>query len=82
MDAENLTYEQARDELVAIVAKLEEGTTSLEESLTLWERGEALGKFCNQWLEQAQQRLAAGPADQTADPRPSGQHDPGPFDQG
>ncbi len=37
-----LTYEQARDELVAVVAQLESGGVPLEQSLALWERGEAL----------------------------------------
>ncbi len=36
------TYESARDELAAVVAKLEAGGLTLEESLSLWERGEEL----------------------------------------
>ncbi len=39
-----LSYEQARDELVDVVRRLEEGGTTLEESLTLWERGEELAR--------------------------------------
>lgn len=57
MDA--LSYEEAREQLVAVVAKLEAGGASLEESLTLWERGEALAKRCEEWLEGARKRLAA-----------------------
>jgi exodeoxyribonuclease VII small subunit len=53
------SYEQARDELIAIVQKLETGGTSLEESLTLWERGEALAGICQGWLDGARERLAA-----------------------
>ena len=39
---EDLSYEQARDELTSIVARLETGQVSLEESMTLWERGLSL----------------------------------------
>ncbi|MFF3020399.1 exodeoxyribonuclease VII small subunit [Streptomyces sp. NPDC057939] len=52
-----LGYEQARDELVEVVRKLEAGGTSLEESLALWERGEELAKVCRHWLEGARARL-------------------------
>ena len=54
------TYEQARDELSKIVAKLEAGGASLEDSIALWERGEELAKICNQWLESAKERLDTG----------------------
>ena len=58
-DVADLGYEQARDELVAVVARLEAGAGSLEESLALWERGEALAARCQQWLDGARERLAA-----------------------
>ena len=54
------TYEQARDELAKIVAKLEAGGASLEDSIALWERGEELAKICNQWLDSAKERLDKG----------------------
>lgn len=54
-----LTYEQARDELVAVVGKLEQGGVPLEESIGLWERGEALAARCEEWLEGARERLNA-----------------------
>ncbi|WP_309712243.1 exodeoxyribonuclease VII small subunit [Pseudolysinimonas sp.] len=54
-----LSYEQARDELVKVVTQLEQGGTSLEESLALWERGEALAKRCEEWLVGAKARLDA-----------------------
>ncbi len=57
-----MSYEQARDELVSVVNQLEQGNTSLEESLTLWERGEALANRCESWLIGAKQRLEAGSA--------------------
>jgi exodeoxyribonuclease VII small subunit len=56
---ESLSYEQAREELVAIVATLEAGTSTLEQSLQLWERGEVLAKVCQDWLDGARVRLAA-----------------------
>jgi exodeoxyribonuclease VII small subunit len=52
-------YEQARDELVDVVRRLETGGTTLEESLALWERGEHLAGICEQWLAGARERLAA-----------------------
>ena len=61
-----IPYEQARDELIEIVQKLETGGTSLDESLALWERGEKLAGICQQWLDGAKERLAnaSGQADQ------------------
>ena len=58
-DVATMSYEQARDELVSVVGRLEGGAESLEESLALWERGEALAARCQQWLDGARERLAA-----------------------
>lgn len=58
-DVTALSYEEAREQLVAVVNRLEAGGASLEESLALWERGEALAARCEQWLEGARKRLAA-----------------------
>lgn len=58
-DIDALSYEEAREQLVAVVSKLEAGGTSLEDSLALWERGEALARRCEDWLEGARKRLAA-----------------------
>ncbi len=58
-DIAELGYEQARDELVAIVARLEGGQTPLEQCLTLWRRGEALAAHCSQWLDAAQAQIGA-----------------------
>jgi exodeoxyribonuclease VII small subunit len=59
------SYEEAREELVDVVRRLESGGTSLEDSLALWERGERLALVCQQWLDGARQRLdAAVDADQ------------------
>lgn len=55
---EDLSYEQARDELAGIVSTLESGGMPLEESLALWERGEALAEHCRTWLDAARTRIA------------------------
>ncbi|MFI8082482.1 exodeoxyribonuclease VII small subunit [Kitasatospora sp. NPDC086009] len=54
-----LGYEHARDALLEVVRQLENGGTSLEESLALWERGEQLAKVCQRWLDGARARLDA-----------------------
>jgi exodeoxyribonuclease VII small subunit len=51
------TYEEAREELVDVVRRLESGGTDLEESLALWERGEKLAAICQAFLDGARQRL-------------------------
>jgi exodeoxyribonuclease VII small subunit len=58
-DVAKMSYEQARDELVNVVAELEQGSVSLEASLALWERGEALANQCESWLSGARKRLDA-----------------------
>jgi len=58
-DIANLSFEQARDELVRVVAELEQGAPTLEDSLTLWTRGEALATRCEEWLVGAKRRLDA-----------------------
>ena len=57
-DIADLSYEQARDELISIVAQLEGGQIGLEESMTLWQRGEALATRCSTWLDGAEAKLA------------------------
>lgn len=52
-----LDYEQARDELVAVVRELEAGGLSLEQSLALWEKGEELARVCERHLEGARKRI-------------------------
>ncbi len=58
-DAENgaASYEHARDELAAVVARLESGGLSLDESLVLWERGEHLAIVCTRFLDGARERV-------------------------
>ncbi|MDR1440775.1 MAG: exodeoxyribonuclease VII small subunit [Bifidobacteriaceae bacterium] len=73
--AEDLTYEQARTELVQVVQELEAGSQSLEEAMTLWERGEALADRCREWLDGAQARIAAK-TEPSAAPDPNDPSDP------
>ena len=51
------SYEHARDELAAVVARLESGGLSLDESLVLWERGEHLAVVCTRFLDGARERV-------------------------
>ena len=60
-----LSYEQAREELMRVVQRLESGGVPLDESLALWERGEQLATICQQWLDGAKAKIEAAraPAD-------------------
>ena len=62
-DPASPSYEAARDELTEVVRKLEAGGATLEESLTLWERGEELARVCQGWLDGAKARLDAALAE-------------------
>lgn len=57
-DVADLSYEQARDELISVVAQLEGGQLGLEESMRLWQRGEALAAHCSTWLDGAEAALS------------------------
>jgi exodeoxyribonuclease VII small subunit len=54
-----LGYEQCRDELIDVVRQLEQGGMSLDAALTLWERGEALARRCQEHLDGARERIEA-----------------------
>lgn len=56
---EDISYEAARDELAQVVATLESGGLTLDDSLTLWERGEELARICGRFLEGARERVDA-----------------------
>ncbi|MGH3414811.1 MAG: exodeoxyribonuclease VII small subunit [Marmoricola sp.] len=56
-DGQQPSYEEARDQLVEVVRVLEQGGTSLAESLALWEKGEQLARVCQDALEGARARL-------------------------
>jgi len=67
------TYEAAREELVDVVRRLESGGATLEESLALWERGEAVATLCRQWLDGSREALDAAVAgSRGADQAPPG----------
>lgn len=68
-------YEQARDELAEVVRQLETGGLGLEESLALWERGEALARLCERHLAGARQRIDAALAEADAETGAGGQDD-------
>lgn len=55
--SEQPSYEDARDQLIEVVRTLEQGGTSLAESLALWEKGEELARTCQQALAGAKARL-------------------------
>ncbi len=69
-ETETPSYERARDELAAIVEALEGGGQTLEQALTLWERGEVLAQVCQSWLDNARERLETARTTQ-ADATPS-----------
>ena len=56
-DVAKLTFEKALAELEQIVQKLERGDVPLEESVTIYERGEALKRRCEELLRQAEARV-------------------------
>jgi exodeoxyribonuclease VII small subunit len=57
VDVKRLSFERAIEELETIVRRLEEGKVPLEESVTIYERGEALKKRCEELLKQAEARV-------------------------
>lgn len=63
----DLGYEQCRDELIEVVRVLEQGGLDLDASLTLWERGEALARRCEEHLAGARARIEAALAASEAD---------------
>lgn len=60
-----MSYEQAREELMNTVKALEAGNLNLEESLTLWKRGEQLADRCQAWLDSARDALDKAQAKQS-----------------
>ena len=65
--ANDLSYEEAREKLIEVVRTLEQGGTTLAESLTLWERGEELARICQAALDGARERLDAALSDDDTD---------------
>ena len=69
-DVKRLTFERAIEELESIVKRLEEGKVPLEESVAIYERGEALKRRCDELLRQAEARVDKITTDNTG--RPTG----------
>jgi exodeoxyribonuclease VII small subunit len=56
-DLSHLTFEEAYAQLEAIVARLEAGDLTLDESVRLYEQGQALARHCNDLLDKAELRV-------------------------
>jgi exodeoxyribonuclease VII small subunit len=56
-DVKKLSFERAIEELESIVKRLEDGKVPLEESVQIYERGEALKRRCEELLRQAEARV-------------------------
>ena len=57
VDVKKLSFERAIEELETIVKRLEDGKVPLEESVAIYERGEALKRRCEELLRQAEARV-------------------------
>ena len=57
LSIEQMSFESALRELEAIVSRLEQGDVDLEDSIVLYERGQALKAHCEQKLRSAESRL-------------------------
>lgn len=58
-DPTKLGYEAARAALTEVVELMESGELELEHSIAIWERGELLARICDEFLANAQAKLAA-----------------------
>jgi exodeoxyribonuclease VII small subunit len=67
-DIGQLTFERAIEELESIVKRLEDGKVPLEESIAIYERGEALKRRCEDLLRQAEARVQKVTLDATGNP--------------
>jgi exodeoxyribonuclease VII small subunit len=57
LDIKDMSFEKALKELESIVGRLERGDVELEESITIYERGEALKDHCDRLLKQAEAKV-------------------------
>ncbi|MBL4807125.1 MAG: exodeoxyribonuclease VII small subunit [Rhodobacteraceae bacterium] len=57
-DLKKLSFEAAMSELEKVVGQLETGSVPLEESIKLYERGDALKKHCEKKLAEAEEKVA------------------------
>ena len=70
-DVKRLSFEKAIEELESIVKRLEEGKVPLEESVAIYERGEALKRRCEEQLRQAEARVEKITLDSSGKPKGS-----------
>ncbi len=68
-DVKQMTFERAIEELESIVKRLEEGKVPLEESVSIYERGEALKQRCEDLLRQAEARVEKITLDASGKPK-------------
>ena len=68
-EIKKLSFERAIEELESIVKRLEEGKVPLEESVTIYERGEALKRRCEELLRQAEARVEKITLDASGKPK-------------
>jgi exodeoxyribonuclease VII small subunit len=57
LDIKEMSFEKALKELESIVGRLERGDVELEESINIYERGEALKDHCDRLLKQAEAKV-------------------------
>ncbi|MFN7104717.1 MAG: exodeoxyribonuclease VII small subunit [Pseudorhizobium sp.] len=69
LDVSSYTFEKAVAELESIVARLERGDVALDESIAIYERGEALKKHCEKLLTAAENRIEKIRLDRTGKPQ-------------
>ncbi|MFN7026331.1 MAG: exodeoxyribonuclease VII small subunit [Pseudorhizobium sp.] len=69
IDVSAYTFEKAVAELESIVARLERGDVALDESIAIYERGEALKKHCEKLLTAAENRIEKIRLDRTGKPQ-------------
>ena len=67
-DVQKLSFERAMEELESIVKRLEDGKVPLEESVAIYERGEALKRRCEELLRQAEARVDKITTDSSGQP--------------
>ena len=69
MDVKKLSFERAIEELESIVKRLEDGKVPLEESVAIYERGEALKSRCEELLKAAEARVEKITLDASGKPK-------------
>ncbi len=69
MEIQDFTFERALKELETIVGRLERGDVELEDSIAIYERGEALRKHCDKLLKQAEAKVEKLTLDQNGQPQ-------------